>query len=76
MICEHCSANGECKIEWKNRFENDGTPDNSAWTSIETDGILETSPSIDNVMADDDLSPQSLDEEETSLLPDNVKSDD
>ena len=32
--------------EHANWFENDGTPDNSLLTSIETDGILETSPSF------------------------------
>ena len=29
-----------------NCFENDGTPDNSPWTSIITDGIPGTSPSV------------------------------
>ena len=33
--------------EWANYNENDGTPDNSLLTSIITDGILHTSPSID-----------------------------
>jgi hypothetical protein len=47
----HCEEDG-CKNEWKNCYENDGTPDNSAWTSLETDGILETSPSA-NGNADD-----------------------
>ena len=42
----HCEEDG-CKQEWKNCYENDGTPDNSAWTSVVTDGILETSPSAD-----------------------------
>jgi hypothetical protein len=45
LICFNCEEDG-CKEEWGNCFENDGTPDNSAWTSIETDGILETSPSV------------------------------
>ena len=44
LVCEHCSIDG-CKIEWANKYENDLTPDNSAWTSQETDGILATSPS-------------------------------
>ena len=47
-ICEHCSDDDDedqCELEWKNRYENDGTPDNSSWTSIETDGRHETSPS-------------------------------
>ena len=35
------------KWEWPNWNEADGTPDNSDLTSIETDGILITSPSID-----------------------------
>ena len=42
----HCEEDG-CKNEWKNCYENDGTPDNSAWTSLETDGILETSIDAD-----------------------------
>ena len=35
--------------EWEhpNEYENDGTPDNSGLTSVETDGIFETSPSFD-----------------------------
>ena len=34
--------------EWEhpNEFENDGTPDNSGLTSVETDGIAGTSPSV------------------------------
>ena len=44
-ICFNCESDG-CKWEWGNCYENDGTPDNSIWTSIETDGILETSPSV------------------------------
>ena len=45
LICYHCSNDG-CEEEWDNCYEFDGTPDNSAWTSIQTDGRLETSPSI------------------------------
>ena len=46
-ICEHCSADGQCKNEWKNRYEKDGSRDNSRWTSIQTDGLIQTSPSVD-----------------------------
>jgi len=44
LICRHCSLDG-CKDEWYNKYENDFTPDNSLWTSLDTDGILATSPS-------------------------------
>ena len=51
QICYNCETGG-CKYEWKNCYENDGTPDNSAWTSIKTDGILETSPSVNENLDD------------------------
>jgi hypothetical protein len=44
LVCRHCSPDG-CKIEWVNKYENDHTPDGSRWTSLDTDGILATSPS-------------------------------
>ncbi len=70
IICLHCSVDG-CKEEWANEFENDGTPDNSPWTSIETDGILETSPSIDNVqMKVPSLDSQDNSETSVSILVD------
>ncbi len=34
---------------WQNMYENDGTVDNSAWTSVVTDGMLYTSPSVDDL---------------------------
>ena len=37
------------KWEWPNWNEHDGTPDDSHLTSVETDGILITSPSIDEI---------------------------
>ena len=37
---------GSDGLEWANWNEDDGTHDNSILTSIETDGLLETSPSI------------------------------
>ena len=40
--------NGE--LEFENRYEIDGTEDGSAWTSIETDGLNEISPSIDELI--------------------------
>jgi hypothetical protein len=40
----NCEEDG-CKNEWNNCYENDGTPDNSAWTSQQTDGQAGTSPS-------------------------------
>ena len=40
----NCEEDG-CKAEWNNCYENDGTPDNSAWTSQQTDGQAGTSPS-------------------------------
>ena len=51
IICIHCESDG-CKQEWKNCYENDGTPDNSAWTSVVTDGILQTSPSADGALVE------------------------
>ena len=51
QICYNCEQGG-CKYEWKNCYEKDGTPDNSAWTSIKTDGMLETSPSVDQKLDD------------------------
>jgi hypothetical protein len=62
VTCYHCEPDG-CKWEWRNKYECDGTPDNSAWTSIVTDGILETSPSVNN--EHDDIS--SVDSNETSV---------
>ena len=54
---KHCVKNGyhqvQCldptngKWEWANRYEHDGTPDNSLLTSIHTDGQIWTSPSHD-----------------------------
>ena len=41
-----CEDDG-CEWEWANAYENDGTEDNSALTSIDTDGIAETSASTD-----------------------------
>ena len=54
-ICEHCSTDddGECELEWRNCYENDGTPDNSRWTSIETDGRHTTSASLIDEPDDD-----------------------
>jgi hypothetical protein len=47
-VCVICDADGyNCEEEFDNCFENDGSPDNSPWTSIATDGIPETSPSVD-----------------------------
>ena len=68
LVCEHCSVDG-CKLEWENKYENDGTPDNSFWTSIETDGILETSPSVDN---ENEAFSSNEDESsnDTSMIPD------
>ena len=40
--------NGE--LDFENRYEIDGTEVCSAWTSIETDGLIETSPSIDELI--------------------------
>ena len=42
-----------CKWEWNNCYEWDGTPDNSEWTSIETDGLPETSPSLNELEVED-----------------------
>ncbi len=64
VVCYHCEA-GECKYEWGNQYENDGTPDNSYWTSIETDGIPGTSPSLDvyePAASQDSTSQSSIDE--------------
>lgn len=72
LICYNCEEDG-CKWEWDNCYENDGTPDNSAWTSIETDGILETSPSLDEGNADDvddDIDDGIVDDDD---LPDDVE---
>ncbi len=65
VTCFHCESGG-CKWEWRNKYECDGTPDNSAWTSIVTDGILETSPGVYN--EHDDISSQdSIESNETSV---------
>ena len=40
--------------EWENWKECDGTPDNSYWTSVETDGRDWTSPSFNVMEANDD----------------------
>ncbi len=40
-----CYDDVDKKWEWGNYNENDGTVDNSILTSIETDGLLYTSPS-------------------------------
>jgi hypothetical protein len=45
-----CYDHTNGKWEWPNCNEHDFTPDNSHLTSIDTDGILFTSPSFD-VMA-------------------------
>jgi len=53
--CRSCRAHGvraPCwwtgsGWEWRNKWEPDGTPDNSPFTSIDTDFILETSPDLD-----------------------------
>ncbi len=41
-----------CKRDWRNIYECDDTPDNSAWTSIVTDKILKTSPNVYNGLED------------------------
>ena len=40
----------EGEWEWLNIYENDGTADESILTSIDTDGIDETSPSGDPIV--------------------------
>ncbi len=52
VVCYHCSPGGKnCSAEIKNRHEKDGTPDQrgSRWTSILTDYLNGTSPSISRV---------------------------
>ena len=64
FICTFCE-NGVCKEEWKNDFENDGTPDNSYWTSIQTDGLPGTSPSpnvYESAASQETISQSSIDE--------------
>ncbi len=41
-------------MKWNNCYENDGTPDNSPWTSVVTDGILETNSSVNEEKPKDD----------------------
>ena len=62
-MCYNCEEDG-CKYEWENCYENDGTPDNSEWTSLETDGIMETSPSINNVYENQSADASDTDDEE------------
>ncbi len=62
-MCYNCEEDG-CKYEWANCYENDGTPDNSEWTSLETDGIMETSPSINNVYENQSPNASDSDDEE------------
>ena len=50
LQCLNCEANGSCEWEFANNHEWDGTNDGSYWTSILTDNILATSPSIDKVI--------------------------
>ena len=68
LICFNCEEDG-CKEEWKNCYENDGTPDNSAWTSIKTDGILATSPSVNQNLdeSSDEMEVEEDDEESVSV---------
>jgi hypothetical protein len=60
-----CFDHTNGKWEWPNWNEVDFTPDNSNLTSIHTDGILTTSPSI-NVEAEDSVTP-SIDDYRTSV---------
>ena len=54
-VCYNCVGSGSLSYrcwdggewEWANYNERDGTPDNSPLTSIATDGIAITSPSVD-----------------------------
>ena len=65
--------------EWPNYKENDATEDHSVLTSVETDGILETSPSIDGNpdAIDESTVPWVLRAEKRAVSPDtSVASDD
>ena len=57
--------------EHANWNENDGTPDNSLLTSIETDGILETSPSL--VVKTYETESSLEETSEVASMPPNVK---
>jgi hypothetical protein len=50
LQCLNCEANNDCEWEFANNHEWDGTNDGSYWTSILTDNLLATSPSIDKLM--------------------------
>ena len=50
LQCLNCEADGQCEWEFANNHEWDGTNDGSYWTSIMTDNLLATSPSINGVM--------------------------
>ena len=45
--CYNCETDCTCEWEFANNHEIDGTEDGSYWTSIITDNILETSPSLE-----------------------------
>ncbi len=50
LMCYNCEADGiDCEWEFANNHEWDGTNDGSYWTSIETDNILATSPSLNGI---------------------------
>jgi hypothetical protein len=48
LQCYNCESDCTCEWEWGNQYEIDGTDDGSYWTSILTDNLLETSPSLDD----------------------------
>ena len=50
LQCLNCEADGQCEWEFANNHEWDGTNDGSYWTSIMTDNLLATSPSINGLM--------------------------
>ena len=50
LQCLNCEANGECEWEFANNHEWDFTNDGSLWTSILTDNLVATSPSINLLM--------------------------